>query len=195
METFSALLTRLCERNPLVTGVNGQSRVALVLLYCWKTVESGHINMLALLCQAHCKRNTNGLITRLTCHSHLITTTVMFVGKGCGQMHLHRLLSDLTSQWRHNGHDGVSNHQPHHCLLNRAFRHTSKKISKLCVTGLCEGKSPMTGEFPAQRANNAENVSIWWRHHDICLFTPTCHDSSQNEMTWTNNACGKIFKS
>ena len=22
-----------------------------------------------------------------------------------------------------------------------------------------------TGEFPAQRANNAENVSIWWRHH------------------------------
>ena len=21
--------------------------------------------------------------------------------------------------------------------------------------------------FPAQMANNAENVSIWWRHHDI----------------------------
>ena len=21
------------------------------------------------------------------------------------------------------------------------------------------------GEFPAQRASNAENVSIWWRHH------------------------------
>ena len=42
-----------------------------------------------------------------------------------------------------------------------------KKTSKLCVTGLCEGKSPMTGEFPAQRASNAENVSIWWRHHGI----------------------------
>ena len=24
----------------------------------------------------------------------------------------------------------------------------------------------MTGEFPAQRASNAENASIWWRHHD-----------------------------
>ena len=24
-----------------------------------------------------------------------------------------------------------------------------------------------TGEFPAQMASNAENVSIWWRHHDI----------------------------
>ena len=28
------------------------------------------------------------------------------------------------------------------------------------VTGLCEGNSPVTGEFPAQRASNAENVSI-----------------------------------
>ena len=27
--------------------------------------------------------------------------------------------------------------------------------------------SPMTGEFPSQRTSNAENVSIWWRHHDI----------------------------
>ena len=34
------------------------------------------------------------------------------------------------------------------------------------VTGLCVGNSPGTGEFPAQTASNAENVSIWWRHHD-----------------------------
>ena len=25
-------------------------------------------------------------------------------------------------QWRHNGRDGVSDHQPHYCLLNRLFR-------------------------------------------------------------------------
>ena len=32
------------------------------------------------------------------------------------------------------------------------------------VTGLCEGNSLVTGEFfPAQRASNAENVSIWGR--------------------------------
>ena len=36
---------------------------------------------------------------------------------------------------------------------------------KLRVTGLCAGNSPVTGEFPAQRTSNAENVSIWWRHH------------------------------
>ena len=32
--------------------------------------------------------------------------------------------------------------------------------SKLRVTGLCAGNSPGTGEFPAQMACNAENVSI-----------------------------------
>ena len=43
--------------------------------------------------------------------------------------------------WRHNDHDGVSNHQPHGCLLNRLFRCRSKKTSKLRVTGLCVGNS------------------------------------------------------
>ena len=68
-------------------------------------------------------------------------------------------------QWRHNGHDGVWSHQPYYCLLNHLFRRRSKKTSKLRVAGLCEGNSPMTGEFPAQMASNADNVSIWWRHH------------------------------
>ena len=44
-----------------------------------------------------------------------------------------------------------------------------KKTSKLRVTGLCEGNSPVTGKLPAQRASNAENVFIWWRHHSICI--------------------------
>ena len=48
---------------------------------------------------------------------------------------------------------------------NRLFMCRSKTTSKLRVTGLCEGNSPVTGEFPAQRAGNAENVFIWWRHH------------------------------
>ena len=44
--------------------------------------------------------------------------------------------------WRHNDHDGVPNHQPHGCLLNRLFRRRSKKTSKLRVTGLCVWNSP-----------------------------------------------------
>ena len=72
-----------------------------------------------------------------------------------------------TLWWRHNWHDSVSNHQPHDCLLNRLFRRRLKKTSKLRVTGLCAGNSPVPGEFPAQMASNAENVSIWWRIYAI----------------------------
>ena len=53
----------------------------------------------------------------------------------------------------------------HDCLLNRLFGRRSKKTSKFRVTGLCEGNSPVTGEFTAQSASNAKNVHIWWRHH------------------------------
>ena len=101
-----------------------------------------------------------------------------------------------TLPWRHNGRDGVSNHQPHHCLLNGLFRRRSKKTSKLRVTGLCAGNSPVTGEFPAQMASNAENVSIWWRHHEpvfewwkvtraICL-TRYPHDYALNGFNFSN---------
>ena len=48
----------------------------------------------------------------------------------------------LALLWRHNDHDGVSNHQPRCCLLNRLFRRRWKKTSKLRVTGLCVGNSP-----------------------------------------------------
>ena len=39
--------------------------------------------------------------------------------------------------------DGVSNHQPHQCLLSRLFGCRSKKTSKLCVTGLCVYRGPV----------------------------------------------------
>ena len=71
-----------------------------------------------------------------------------------------------TLQWRHNERNGVSNHRPRDCLLNRLFRRRSDKTSKLRATGRCEGNSTVTGEFPAQRASNAENVAICWRHHE-----------------------------
>ena len=59
--------------------------------------------------------------------------------------------------------------------LNPLFRRRSKKTSKLSVTGLCAGNSPVTGEFPAQMASNAENVSFWLRHnakfnHNATIF-------------------------
>ena len=71
----------------------------------------------------------------------------------------------LSLQGRHNGRDSISNHQPHDCILNRLFSRRSKKTSKLRVSGLCAGNSPVSGEIPTQMASNAENVSIWWRDH------------------------------
>ena len=33
---------------------------------------------------------------------------------------------------------------------------------------------PLTGEYPAQMASNAENIYIWWRHHDMKKII-VCH--------------------
>ena len=101
---------------------------------------------------------------------------VLIAGVHVSQDAIHRGLETSTERshtknsghslrWRHNWHDIISNHQHRDCLLNGLFWCRSKKTSKLRVTGLCAGNSPGTGEFPAQMASNAENVSIWWRHH------------------------------
>ena len=67
----------------------------------------------------------------------------------------HRIWSHclMTLRWRHNGHDGVSNQHPHHCLLNRLFGCRSKKTSKPRVTGLCVGNSPVNSphKWPVTR--------------------------------------------
>ena len=87
-----------------------------------------------------------------------------------------------TLRWRHNEHNGVSNHKLHDCLLNRLFRDKSTKTSKLRVTGLCAGNSSGTGEFPAQGASNAENVSISWRHHGKSYWGETIWEAKPYEI-------------
>ena len=58
---------------------------------------------------------------------------------------------NVSLQWRHNGQDGVSNHRPLDCLLNRLFKRRSKKRSKLRATGLCAGNSPGPVNSPHKR--------------------------------------------
>ena len=82
---------------------------------------------------------------------------------------------ELTLQCRHNERNGVSNHRRLDCLLNRLFRCRSKKTSKLRVTGLCEGESPTTGEFLAQRASNEEMFPF-----DDVIMTTNCRSWSTN---------------
>ena len=95
-----------------------------------------------------------------TCSGHYIQVSLYIPKTKALSMHY-----KVSLQWRHNGHNSISNHQLHDCLLNRLFRRRSKETSKHRVTGLCAGNSPGTGEFPAQMASNAENASIWWHHH------------------------------
>ena len=68
-------------------------------------------------------------------------------------------------KWRQKERNGNSIHQPHDCLLNSLLRRRSEKTSKLHVTGFCARNSPVNS--PHKGASNAENVSNWWRHHDV----------------------------
>ena len=70
------------------------------------------------------------------------------------------MLTNPALRWRHNGRDSVLNHQPQPFIQTQI----NENIKALCH---CAGNSPATGEFPAQMASNAENVSIWWRHHGL----------------------------
>ena len=75
------------------------------------------------------------------------------------------LIPGYPLELRHNERDGVSNHQPHDCSLNRLFRRRSKKTSKLSdqrkhqsfhwpfsvLLAFGAGKSPVPVNSPHQR--------------------------------------------
>ena len=107
---------------------------------------------------------SKGYLRKIAATNKITANAIVYWKHGCNQ----RL-----AQVGHDGHDGVSNHQPHHCLHNRFFRCRSKRTSKLRISELCAGNSPVTGEFPAQMTSNAKDVSIWWRLPDI-QFCDNC---------------------
>ena len=71
----------------------------------------------------------------------------------------------LPLQRRHNERDGVSNHQPHECLLDRLFRRRSKKTLKLRHWHLW-------GEFIGHRWIPRTNDQ--WRGKCFHLMTSWC---------------------
>ena len=55
------------------------------------------------------------------------------------------------------------------------LRHRSKQTSKLRVTGICEGNSPVTGKFPTERTSDAEifpfdDVIMIWNENNYAVF-------------------------
>ena len=94
-------------------------------------------------------------------------------------------IDHMTLRWRHNGRVVVT--------IVYSTVHSSadqRKISKLRITGLCAGNTPVAGEFPAQMASYAENVSIWWRHYEIITnwwYTP--HPQTPLKAKQTTTLC------
>ena len=89
---------------------------------------------------------------------------------------LTQLFQNIPLQWRHNGHDGISNHQPHRCLLNPLFGRRSKKTSKLRVTGPCAGNSPgpvnSPHKWPVMRKKRpTQKKGLIGKHLDDCKKT------------------------
>ena len=87
-------------------------------------------------------------------------------------------------QWSHNELDGVSDldHQPHDCLLNRAFRRRSKKTSELRDTGPFFRRIHRNSPHKRQvtRKMFPFDVTMWCR-------------SGNSYMSATNNAGGWLL--
>ena len=62
---------------------------------------------------------------------------------------------------------------------------------------LCAGNSPVTGEFLAQRASNAETSFIWWRHHDrsqpIYPAQPVANHSDPSKVIYFTECKARVF--
>ena len=172
-----------------------QGHLVMNLFLEKKLAEILH-NLYWPLCNFYIFGNTafiNIMKTCVTCNDHRsCVSRAPVVGNDLYQCNLAMVLLK-SLRWRHNGRDDVSNHQSHDCLPNHLFR--SKKTLQLHVTGLCAGNSPFTGEFPAQRASNAENISIWLRHHEwkisICNFL---HCFAHTGSTTRNVACNSLIR-
>ena len=163
---FTDALLALCEGNLWVTSAicHHIPWPLLVGVMAWCLMAPSHYlnldSLLMILWEIHSIHYSDIIMSemasQITSLTHLCITDPRYIVYG-------------TLHWRHNDHGDISNHQPHGCLLNHLFSRRSKKTSKLCVTGLCVGNSLATGEFPAQRASNTENISIWWHHVKIVI--------------------------
>ena len=66
-------------------------------------------------------------------------------------------------QWHHNERNDVSNHRRLDCLLSRSGTDQRKHLSSASLA-FVRGIHWWPVE---ERASNAENISIWWRHHVV----------------------------
>ena len=95
-------------------------------------------------------------------------------------------------QWRHDERDGVSDHQPHHCLLNRLFKYQSsaspaivQKIHRSPMNPL--HKWPVTRNvFPFDEVI-MQRVSLPWNFSTMYIYV------YQLIVDWWNYECYQVI--
>ena len=105
----------------------------------------------------------------------------------------------LSLQWCHNGCDGVSNHQPHDCLLNRLFRRRLKKHQSSASLTFMRGihRWPMNSphKWPVTRKMFSfdDVIMVWaWAYNLLITSLPYCADCTINifyVMTFKTASC------
>ena len=114
----------------------------------------------------------------------------------CGPLQGSMRRPKIPLQWRHNGHDSVSNHQPHDCLLNPDADQRKYQItaSLAYVRGIHQGpvnfphKWPVTRKmFPFDDVIMTVVVRVWMSNHILQKQSlPTCADFHKNQMSQFN---------
>ena len=95
--------------------------------------------------------------------------------------------TEVTLQWRHDGRDGVSNHQPHHCLLNRFFQAQIKENIKV------PRHAHLYGEFTSDRCIFCtKSLQRGKCFHLMTSSWIVYYHPSVNDMTTSSN--GNIFR-
>ena len=95
---------------------------------------------------------------------------------------------DISLRWRYNGRDGVSNHEPHDCLLNRLFGHRSKKHQSSASLAFVRGIHRWPHKWPVTRKMFPFDDVIMSSHlfitvsHGILYGVQICHTA----LVWMN---------
>ena len=79
------------------------------------------------------------------------------------------IISQFPLRWRHNGRDGVSNHQPHGCFSTVYSVEDHWEHQSSALLAFVQGIHRRPVNSPHKMTSNAEYVSIWWRYHVYLL--------------------------
>ena len=159
MENISTLLA-LCARNSPVTGEFPSQRPATrsfdaffdlrlnkrLSKHSWGLWFETPSRSLWRQCNGSVRHYADGAVYIFSVDMFIQVCLVFVVGcpvDNKSTLVLVHYITDKTLQWRHDGCDCVSNHLAQDRLLIHLFRRRSKETSKLRVTSLCEGNSPV----------------------------------------------------